>query len=301
MTAKLVEEGKALESAIVDEKALSILSEERLRILKALCREPKYPAELARELKMQVQTLYYHIRLLSEAKLVEIAEYEERKGGSLAKRYGCPAGAISVVLSEKWKPFSERSAKAVPAFLKPFISNGYLDAKIIVGSPDPHGKFRARGSELCGMELAMLLGSHASYSHPLYYLDTETQEKTKKNSNLILIGGPKVNMVTDEINSHLPIRFEEKGFGIHSTLSNKKYTENFGIIEVIESPFNMSKRILLIAGSNHSATRAAVLALNREMEKISKGNMFDGKKIAKVVQGFDEDGDGIVDAVEILE
>ena len=34
---------------------------------------------------------------------------------------------------------------------------------------------------------------------------------------------------------------------------------------------------------------------------MEKGNNFDAGTFAKVVLGFDEDGDGIVDAVEILE
>ena len=61
------------------------------------------------------------------------------------------------------------------------------------------------------------------------------------------------------------------------------------------------RKALFIAGSDHMGTRAAVLALLTEMDKMARGNMFDAGSLAKVVQGFDEDGDGIVDAVEILE
>jgi hypothetical protein len=51
----------------------------------------------------------------------------------------------------------------------------------------------------------------------------------------------------------------------------------------------------------HFGTRVAVLSLLQKTRELEKGNFHDSSKIAKVVQGFDENGDGIVDAVEILE
>ena len=146
----------------------------------------------------------------------------------------------------------------------------------------------------------MVLGQYAAFSPPLYCLDTEARGELK-HRNLILLGGPKVNTVVNEINEHLPIYFEGKTFGIHSRLSGKRYEENVGIVEVVENPFNKTKKILLAAGLNQASTRTAVLALINELDKMSDGNMFDKKQLAHVVQGFDEDGDGIVDAVEILE
>ncbi|MFH1257859.1 MAG: S-layer protein [Candidatus Micrarchaeota archaeon] len=299
MKGKLVVESKSLESEIIDQRQLSILSEERIKILKMLSKEPKYPAELARELKMPVQSLYYHFKQLEGAKLIELEGYSEQRG-AIARKYKCNLEALSVVIREHWHPFSSAAFKKPPAFIQNFISGSHFEGKIVLGSPDPHGKFRARASEFCASEFAMFLGNYATFDYPLYLLDTELKESHRK-GNLVLFGGPKVNMLINEINPYLPIYFEEKAFGISSKLSGKKYTENFGVIELIENPFAKGKKILVLAGSDHEGTRAAVLTLLKERDKIEKGNNYDGKQLAKVVQGFDDDGDGIVDAVEILE
>lgn len=297
--AMLVSGRRAIDARIVGEKAFSALSADRLRILKEVAAGDSYPAELARALKMSVQTAYYHIRLLAEAGLVELASYEQQ-GGAMAKKYKCSTGAIALLVSPRWRPLPRESAGRPPAFFRPFVAGGRFDGCIVVGSPDPHGRFRSRGSEFCTMELAMALGGYASFSYPLYYLDTEAKEKALK-QNLVVVGGPKVNMLAEELNPSLPIRFGEKSLELHSTLSKKRYSENFGVVELVENPFAKGKKLLFIAGSDHMGTRAAVLALLNEMEKMEKGNMFDASALAKVVQGFDEDGDGVVDAVEILE
>ncbi len=299
MQAKLVLENKSLESSIVGERELSLLSPERITILKSLAKEPKYPAEMARELKMPVQSLYYHFKQLLEAKLIELEGYSEQRG-AIARKYNCNLEALSIVIREHWHPFSSAAFKKPPSILSHFISGSHFDGKIVLGSPDPHGKFRARASEFCATEFAMMLGNFATFDYPLYYLDTELKEKNKKD-NLVLFGGPKVNMLISEINNYLPIYFHEKTFELHSKLSNKKYSENYGVVELVDNPFSKNKKILVLAGSDHEGTRAAVLALLKERDKIEKGNNYDATVLAKVVQGFDDDGDGIVDAVEILE
>jgi DNA-binding transcriptional ArsR family regulator len=295
---KLVRGSQALDAALVDEKTLSLLSEDRLYILRALAREPKYPAQLAKELKMQVQTVYYHVRLLADAGLVKLEEFEE-KGGAVTKRFRATSDALALVVRESWRPLHEPLSKP-PAFLKPFIEGTHLNAKIVLGSPDPHGKYRARGSEFCVAEFAAWLGGFASFSYPLFLLDTELREDAKR-GNLILLGGPKVNTLVEEVNPLLPIRFAEKTFSIYSAISKKTYPEGVGFLEIVESPFDKRKKLFVIAGGHHTATRVAVLALLKERKKVEEGNLFDSSVCAKVVQGFDEDGDGIVDAVEILE
>lgn len=71
--------------------------------------------------------------------------------------------------------------------------------------------------------------------------------------------------------------------------SGQKYEENVGVIETIKNPFNKEAKILVVGGLNHHGTRAAVIALAKQ--KITKNT---------IVQGFDEDGDGVVDSIEIL-
>jgi DNA-binding transcriptional ArsR family regulator len=301
--AKLVLEQKALDSVIVPKEALSALSPDRFRILECVGREAKYPAQVARELLMQVQTVYYHFRILSQAGLVRLEGGAREGGGSEGaekqKRFRAAGDALSLVVNASWRPLHQPLSRP-PSFLAPFLSGGRIDAKLVLGSPDAHGKFRGRGSEYCAAELAAWLGGFAAFDYPLFLLDTEVREAQRKR-NLFLLGGPRVNTLVEEANAALPVRFEEKTFGVESRLSGRKYGENVGFLEVAENPWTKGKKIFVIAGSNHIATRVAVLALVKETRRVEEGNLFDRSAIAKVVQGFDEDGDGIVDAVEFLE
>jgi len=295
---KVVSDNNAIETAEINGSSLDVLSAERLKMLELLAKEPLYPAQLARYMQMSVQTIYYHMRLLEEAGLIKFMDYEEKKG-AVAKRFASIADSLVIVLNkDAWKK-NIVSKKTTPEILLPFIKNGFFNGKIILGAPEPHGKYRSRGSEFCMVEFAALLGNYAAFSFPLYFLDTELREADKK-QNLVLAGGPKVNMVVSEINNSLPIRFEA-GFGIYSTLSKKKYGENIGLVEILDNPFSKNSKILFLGGLNQHGTRAAVLSLIKKMEMIEDGNMYSPKIIAKVVEGFDDNGDGIVDTVEILE
>lgn len=292
-------DNKSVGCAEISSESIGVLSQDRLKMLELLSKEPLYPAQLARSMNLSVQTVYYHVRLLEEAGLVKFVEYEERKGG-VAKKFATVAESLAIVLNnDAWKRHVTPK-KTASKLLEPFIRNGYFNGKIVLGSPDPHGRYRARGSELCMVEFAALLGHYAAFSFPLYSLDTELKESEKK-QNLILAGGPKVNMLVSEINSKLPIKFDQSSFDIHSTLSKKRYGENIGIVEVIASPFSKGSKILLLGGLNQHGTRAAVLSLLKNMKQIEEGNMYKQEVIAKVVEGFDDNGDGVVDTVEILE
>lgn len=295
------EENKYLGCKEIEPNALEILSKDRLRILELLNNEPMYPVQIAKKMDMQVQTVYYHIKLLERAGLVEFSEYEEKQGG-IAKKYVAKTESVAVVLNKKgWKEGGgTTSKKETPIIFKSFIEQGTFNGKIILGSPDPHGKYRARGSEFCMVELGMLLGRYCNFTFPGYLLDTELREGDKK-QNLILAGGPKVNTVVGEINKQLPIYFEENSFDIYSKLSKKKYGENVGLVELVENPFNKKNRILLIGGLNYHGTRAAVLSILKKSRQIEQGNTYDTNVLARIVEGFDEDGDGIIDSVEILE
>lgn len=299
--ALLVKDGKALSAFVLNPAQASSLSPQRLKILSQLSLEAGYPAELARILKIPQQAAYYHMRALLEAGLIELVDYQQKQG-ALAKRFKARANAFAFVAREKWMPFRPAvgGLRKAPMLFEPFLENGFFDGSFVVGSPDSHGEYRARGSELCAMELSMLLGQYAQFEYPLFLLDTELREEHKRR-NLFAIGGPKVNALVLELNRQLPISFDENTFDLKSSLSGKKYSENVGVIELVQNPFNKSKKILVVSGRDHLSTRVAVLAILSKRAELEKGNSHDASVIAKVVQGFDEDADGIVDAVEILE
>ena len=292
------ENEKALVCEGMDSDAVKLLSPDRLQILKSIIHTAKYPAEIARELNMGTQIAYYHVRLLEKAGFIEFVEYEEKNGG-VAKKYKCASDSFAIVISDNWRDISPRNKK-LPRFIEPFVKHGFLEGKIVVGSPDPHGKYRARASELGVLELGMFLGRYASFSFPAYVLDTQFVESDKK-GNLILAGGPKVNTVVAQINNSLPVRFDSTNSEIFSTLSKKRYSGNIGLIELVPSPFSKNSKVLLVGGLNYNGTRAAVLALVSHTRELEKGDVNGSGRMSKVVEGFDENGDGVIDAIEVLE
>jgi hypothetical protein len=192
-------------------------------------------------------------------------------------------------------------------FLKPFVEDGKLNSIIVVGSPDPHGKYKAPASDgYCAIDLCMFLGQFISDSRvPYYKLDTQVRKEDLE-KNLIVIGGPKTNIIADKINKQLPIYFdyseEYLEWNIVSILSKTVYREpQIGFLARVQNPFSEGREILIFSGKGFKGTRAAVLAFVKHLKKVMKGNSVKPDVIAKVVQGIDIDSDGIIDEVEFLE
>jgi hypothetical protein len=101
----------------------------------------------------------------------------------------------------------------------------------------------------------------------------------------------------------MPVFFEEaSGWGVRSTLTGKLYqSEACGLVVLLRNPYNPDKKVLVIAGSRHEGTRAIVLAFLKHLKELGEGNKVDPKILAKVVEGVDNDGDGVVDDARILE
>ncbi len=286
-----------------DPSKLKVLTSELgWRIFRSLS-EQACPMDLAKELGVHEQKVYYYVKKLKEAGLIHELKTEQRHG-AIAKFYQASENAF--VLASENVVFEKVSIKSPVKsnMLNPFIESGRLNATIIVGSPDPHGPWKARASDACcAIDFALFLGTYTSGEKlPNYRLDVEVRENILK-GNLVLIGGPTVNMVTRDINKKLPIYIDaDHEKNIVSTLSKKTYTEDVcGIINIIENPWNRKKRIMVLAGKRFPGTRAAVLAVVNRFEEFMHGNNFDRRVKARVVKGFDMDGDGIIDTAEFLE
>ncbi len=66
------------------------------------------------------------------------------------------------------------------------------------------------------------------------------------------------------------------------------------------NPWDKTKRIIILAGNKAVGTKACVLALTNFWKKtLQKYNGED--TFAVVIQGFDLDGDGKVDSIEVNE
>ncbi len=304
------ENGKLLSlptAVLRPEQMKDALSPLAWKILQMLS-EPHYPIEIAKKLKVHEQKVYYHIRNLEKSGLVKIIK-QENKQGAVAKFYIATAQAFSLLL----KPLEESQKlfflkKEYEHFLRPFVSNGKLDALIIIGSPEPHGPAKARAKDAFAINFGLFLGTFLNYiPENSVKLDTEVEEEDLKN-NLIIIGGPAVNKITAEVNSKLPIRFHHTEHNqnfyasIFSAISKKSYAEEEdGIIVKAKNPFAHEKEILVLAGRRSVGTKAAILAFLQKFDELCEGNAHNPKIFAKVVEGIDLDADGIVDAVEIKE
>jgi AcrR family transcriptional regulator len=272
------------------------------KIVNAVVDIDKYPKQIAKELKVNEQKVYYHVRNLEKAGIIKVVR-EETVHGTLAKFYRVVQPALvlkfkELVPSQEISPTDEKVAR----FLSPFIVDGRLNARIIVGSPDPHGPEKARSRDgYYGMDLALFLGTFLNYVPEINVrLDTEVKDAELK-ENLIVIGGPIVNNVTEKLNKHLPVYFGGDK-NVHSRISKTAYSsDETGLIVKIKNPFNPEKAVLVVAGKRFSGTRAAITAFLKGFKEICSGNKFRPGVMAKVVEGLDLDSDGVVDAVEFRE
>jgi DNA-binding transcriptional ArsR family regulator len=315
----LQEEGKVQkvkEIAIVEDsqKLKMILNRLSWKILVMLSEKEMYPLEIAKKLNIHEQKVYYHIRKLAMAGAIAVVKEEEKKG-AIAKYYKAVSPAFGIELPQEYKTVQRLSLvdmdEQIRKFFKEFIKeDGTFDGKIVVGSPTPHGPFKtsARDGHYAS-HLTFFLGQFSKLPEEFAIkLDVDVKAEKEEKNNLILVGGPGTNLLTQELNEYLPIRFNmqpsEEGFlfgGLASRKTSNVYTADaVGLIAKIVNPWDKAKRIIVLAGNKAVGTKACVLALANFWKKTLKG--YNGEDtFAKVIQGFDLDGDGKVDSTEVLE
>jgi len=291
----------------------SVLNKLSWKILQLLSRKEMYPMEVAKKLGVHEQKVYYHIRKLAKAGAIKVVREEEKKGAT-AKYYKATFPAMGVELPFGYQkidrfPVTNIDEKMKP-FLSPLIKDCVFDGKIVVGSPDPHGPFKAKARDgHYAAYLTFFLGQFVDLPDDFpIKLDVDVKAEKEESNNLILVGGPGTNLITQEINEFLPIRFNmmpsEHGFllgGLVSEKSKKVYTaDNTGLIAKIPNPWNSKQSVIVLAGNKAVGTKACALALTKFWKKTLK-NFGDEEKFAAVIQGFDLDGDGKVDSIEVLE
>ncbi|UCG45875.1 MAG: helix-turn-helix domain-containing protein [Candidatus Bathyarchaeota archaeon] len=316
LLAKTKREYRVKDIAIFDqrERLGAALNKLSWKILEALNEKEMYPMELARQLKMHEQKIYYHIRKLVRAGLIRVVREEEKKG-AIAKYYKVSFPAFGVELPQGYRvihtmPTSDADEK-VKRFFNPIMIDGDpFNGKVVVGSPDPHGPFKARARDghyatYLTLFLGRLGGSQEGFA---VKLDVDIKAEKEEGSNMILVGGPGTNLITQEVNDFLPIRFDmmasKHGFllgGLISQETGNVYSgDTVGVIAKLVNPWNEKRRIVVLAGNKAVGTKACVIALTR-FSKDTLKNYINQDSFATLIQGFDLDGDGKVDSVEVLE
>lgn len=291
----------SLKTKKIELSELSNLNNKTIKqIIDILQKSSAYPKEIAKQIGIHEQNIYYHIKKLEKAKIIEI-EKQENINGTIANYYKI-TDSIYIQFKEfkQTNKIEEKKSK----FLSPFIKQGKINCIIVVGSPDPHGPLKARSRDgYFGIDFALFLGSFLSESPtPTVLLDTEITDEQIKNNNLIVIGGPIVNRVSTMVNQHLPIYFDEEKKGIYSKITKKIYhNDEIGVINKIENPYNKDKQILSIMGMRHAGIKSAIISFLDNFRELEKENPYDKQYNSRVVEGIDLNSDGIVDSVEFLE
>ncbi len=296
------------------QKLKMILGKLSWKILTMLSEEEMYPLEIARKLGIHEQKVYYHIRKLAKAGAITVKK-EEKKKGAIAKYFKTVSPAFGIEFPKGYKTIQNISLQSmdekIQRFFKEFVNgNGMLEGKIVVGSPAPHGPFKtsARDGHYAAY-LTLFIGQFAKMPTDFAIkLDVDVKAEKEEKNNLILVGGPGTNLLTQEINDYLPIRFNmqssEQGFllgGLSSKKTSRVYTADVvGVVAKIVNPWDKSKRIVVLAGNKAVGTKACVLALTNFWKKTLQ-EYRDEETFATVIQGFDLDGDGKVDSIEVME
>ena len=310
---KAVQEAKEIALFENPEKMKNILNRLAWKILTMVAEEGMYPLEVAKKLGVHEQIVYYHMRKLAKAGAIKLIKEEERKG-AVAKYYRAAFPAFGVELPFGTQTVNVPSLSTLDANLRRFLSpiiddKGSFAGEIIVGSPEPHGPFKtvARDGHYASY-LAFFLGNFTRVPDEFAVkLDVDVKAEKDEANNLILVGGPGTNLLTQEINDYLPIRFNmvpsKHGFlfgGLFSTASKNVYTEDsVGLAAKIVNPWDRGKRIIVLAGNKSIGTKACVIGLAKFWKQVLRN--YTGEPFATVIKGFDLDGDGKIDSVEVLE
>lgn len=288
---------------LLDREKLKNLSPETVDLLLEMVGKEVYPKELAERLDIHEQKVYYHIGKLKDLGLIETVR-EERKGGATCKYYTASSESFGFTLNDRWSKVSYESgnySKKLLSFIDEFVKDNVFNGSIVVGSPRQHGPFLTSSRDgHYAVQLGIFLGNFCELDERFVVkLDTEVKAEESTNRNLILVGGPITNIISQRINDQLEVKFDwEKNWKIISEMTGNEYnSENLGLIAKIELEGNTR---ILLSGLDFEGTKTSIIALTQYYEKILS-DYEQGEDFYRVVKGLDMDGDGKTDAIEVLE
>ena len=275
------------------------------KILTLLASRPRYPAEMARELHTYHQTIYYHVRRLEKTGLLTRMRSEKIRGGE-ATRFALSYDGYAVEFAVRGEPLPSfqvaARSRTLGAFFKEFVGSGTFDGWIVVGSPVPHGTSMTQGRDgHYAAQLGFALGQFVMLptTFPIK-LDVDLRAEKLERSNLIIVGGPRTNVLSAELNEKLPIKFREGGFwaSIVDDRGRSYTSELDSFLVKTRNPWDETRVVVIAAGLSGAGTKAAVIGLTSYADQVLKG--YGGGDFACVMRGVDLDGDGKVDSVELL-
>lgn len=271
-----------------------LLGKQSWNILKCLISEPKYSTELANELLISEQLISYHIRKLLELGLItydtETIDIDSlKKPRAVVRKYSLKADLflldlkrISTASNHIQGLKKEVKPGNIPSFLQFIYGYEDLNGYLVVGSSISHGKYSASSHDGHFAAMVGFLLGKLGFNHKKSFfvkLDIEINKENKRATNLIILGGPRVNVLTSDLQEQgylLVDYIMEKTNTIRIKKVNKELTyELLGIIQKIPNPWNDQAEVLIIAGSTIEGTRSAVMAVTQfafEVETAFKDN-----------------------------
>ena len=278
----------------------SVANETALNAIKILAKKPSSSDELSKTIKITKKASKSTINALVKAGLITARASTPKRGDvykavSNSFTYEILDSSVKVRFKEQ-----KINDEGVSAFYRKFIKDGKFEGLICVGSTDPHGEYKAISRDThYAIYLSMFLGQFCELpkNFPIV-LDTDVIAKNLFKNNLILVGGPVTNLITKDINSYLPIKFEkEEGWGLKDKegLHTRDYE---GVVEKIRNPFDKTKEIILLSGIRNIGTFSSILAATRFSKMTFKG-YSDEATWSALIRGYDIDGDGEIDSIEL--
>jgi DNA-binding transcriptional ArsR family regulator len=274
------------------------------KILSMIAERPRYPADVARELQTYHQTVYYHVRRLEKAGLIRRVGTQEIRGGK-ASLFALATDGYAVEFNVPGVPLrgvpSAGRSRAFEYFFQEFIAGGDFRGWVVVGSPVPHGPSMTQGRDgHYAVQLGFSLGQYVQVPRAFpVKLDTDLRNEKLEKSNLIVVGGPRTNVIAAELNEFLPVRFKEGGFwSAISDETGRTYTSELdSVVAKISNPWDPSSKVIIVAGLSGAGTKGAVIGLTNLADEVLRG--YNSGDFAAVMRGVDRDGDGKVDSVDV--
>jgi len=197
---------------------------------------------------------------------------------------------------------SSSRSKALGRFFKEFFNEGVFDGWVVVGSPLQHGEAgtQARDGHYA-VQLGFALGQFVTLPSTFpVKLDVDLRAEKLLASNLVVVGGPRTNVVAEELNPHLKVRFSQGGFwsSMVDAEGNSYGSELDCIVEKVRNPWDPAKTCIIVAGLTGAGTKAAIIGVCNYADVLFQG--YRSGDYAVLLRGVDKDGDGKVDSVDVL-
>jgi len=275
------------------------------QVLSSLADGPKYPAEIARALGVHHQSVYLQVRRLEKEGLIVRVNSEVIRGGE-ANRFALASDGYAVEFAVKGEQMpslrSSTRSQAFGRFFAEFFDEGKLDGWVVVGSPLPHGPNGAQARDgHYAVQLGFALGHFVSLPDPFpVKLDVDVKAERSENSNLIVVGGPRTNLIAEELNSHLSLKFRQAGFwGAIADDQGRTFSSELDcLVAKVRNPWDGTKTCVLVAGLGGAGTKAGIIGVCNHADTLFQRYRSGG--FACVLRGVDRSGDGKVDSVEVL-